>query len=182
VKPDGITVRGVRRSDGASLWRLARDAGTLDVNTPYAYLLFAAEFGGTCVVAERDGEPVGFATAFLRPARPDTVFLWQIGVAASVRGRGVGVRLLEALLALPGCAGVTALETTVTPDNAASRALFASFARRAGATAEVAPSHFGPSDFPDEAAHEPEDLFRIAPLRGAPHTENESAFALEGSR
>lgn len=154
------TVRRARREDAAGVWSLVHDSGVLDENSPYCYLLAAEELADTFVVAERDGALVGFCMALIPPSRPETVFVWQVGVAASERGRGLGHGLLREVVA--GCPGVTHLEATVTPSNSASRALFQSFARRAGASCEVRP-HFLPRDFP-AGDHEPEELFRIGPI------------------
>ncbi len=164
---DEPVVRPARVEDGAALWRLAEASKVLDVNSPYAYLLVCDHFGETSVVAERDGEPVGFVTAFRPPRRPEVIFVWQVAVDESMRGRGLARRMLEALVGLDGCRGVTRLETTVTPSNAPSRALFRSFARSVGAEMTVEP-HFTPELFPGEG-HEAEELFRIGPF-GARHT------------
>lgn len=119
------------------MWRIARDSGTLDLNTSYAYLLMARDFAATTRLAVRGGEAVGFALGYLRPAAPETLFIWQIAVDESQRGQRLAARLLDALLAdLPQ---VTALETTITEDNAASQRLFASFAERHGAEHMIEP-------------------------------------------
>ena len=57
------------------MWRLARDGGTLDLNTSYAYLLLARDFAATSRLAVRDGEGVGFVLGYLRPAAPETLFV-----------------------------------------------------------------------------------------------------------
>jgi L-2,4-diaminobutyric acid acetyltransferase len=71
--------------------------------------------------------------------------------------------MLDALLESEGCRGVRRLDTTVTPSNEASLALFRGLARRWGA--EVEDSLFLRSeDFPREGQHEPERLLSIGPL------------------
>jgi L-2,4-diaminobutyric acid acetyltransferase len=91
------------------------------------------------------------------------VFVWQIGVDESARGRGVGSGLLSRLVEQPACTDVAYLEATVTPSNEPSRRLFLGFARKRGATPHISDGY--PSAlFPDDA-HEPEQLFRIGPLR-----------------
>ena len=108
------------------------------------------------------GEIVGFVTGFRPPEHPEVLFVWQVGVDASMRGRGLAKRLLRELVALPGCAGVTHMETTVTPSNAPSRALFRSFGRSMDAAVEVGP-YLTEEMFPD-TGHEAEELFRIGPF------------------
>lgn len=167
--------------DGVKIWELVRDAGTLDLNSRYSYLLLCTHFSDTMVVAETGDRCCGFVSAFVPPRQPDTVFVWQIGVDPCTRGRGTGRRLLEELVELPACRGVTTLETTVTPDNAASDALFRSFARQRGAQVDVKSALyprclFGGSD------HEDEDLYRIAPLRGLAAPRSLSTNALRSGR
>lgn len=157
-------------ADGAALWRIAKDSGTLDLNSSYSYLLWCRDFAGTSVVARTaDGTPVGFITAYLRPDRPGTLLVWQVAVDASYRGRGLAARMLDDLAArVVAEHGVTGLETTISPGNTASERLFASFARRHGATVEHTVL-FGTDRFPD-GPHDPEVLHRIGPLAagGAP--------------
>ena len=45
------------------MWRVARDSGTLDLNTSYAYLLLARDFAQTSRIAVHDGAVVGFISA-----------------------------------------------------------------------------------------------------------------------
>ena len=136
-------------------------AGTLELNPSYAYILICQHFGNTCLVAEAEGRMVGFVLAYVPPRQPDTVFVWQIGVAREVRGRGVGHLLLHNLLALDGCRNVTFLEASVTPSNKPSQSLFRAFARKKGVACRKMP--FFPAEFfPDD--HEPEQLYRVGPL------------------
>ncbi len=161
-RDDELVVRPASARDGAGVWRLAKASKVLDVNSPYAYLLVCDRFGDTSVVAELEGRPVGFVTAFRPPRQPAVIFVWQVAVAESMRGRGLARRMLAALIGLDACRGVTHLETTVTPSNAPSRALFRSFARSVDAEMTVAPG-FGPELFPD-GGHEAEELYRIGPF------------------
>ena len=156
-------IRPASVEDGAAVWRLVADSGVLDGNSSYAYLLFLDHFGHTSVVAETaEGDVVGFVTGFRPPLRPEVVVVWQVAVAESMRGRGLARRLLDALVRLDGCRGVRYLETTVTPSNAPSQALFRSFARTLGAELTVAP-YLGEELFPD-GEHEEEERHRIGPF------------------
>ncbi|MCZ9340443.1 diaminobutyrate acetyltransferase, partial [Streptomyces sp. TRM76130] len=40
-----------RVTDGATLWRIARDSKVLDLNSSYAYLLWCRDFAATSAVA-----------------------------------------------------------------------------------------------------------------------------------
>jgi L-2,4-diaminobutyric acid acetyltransferase len=111
-----------------------------------------------------NGKSVGFISAYLPPGKPETVFVWQVAVAGSMRGHGLAMRMMRELLARPGVAECRYLETTVTPSNTASRRLFESLARMLGTTMRERVLFKG-SDF-GEAQHEPEVLFTIGPLTG----------------
>ncbi len=154
--------RRPRAADGATLWRLARAGGTLEVNSPYTYILLSDHFADTCVIAERDGMPTGFVAGYMIPDRNDTVFVWQIGVAPEARGRGLAKALLAALLEQTSKLGVRYLEATVTPSNKASEALFRAFARDHDAPCSLDPGYT--EDLFPGGAHEAERCFRIGPL------------------
>lgn len=154
-----VTVAEPTVGDGAAMWRVARSVG-LDPNSPYKYLLFCRDFARTSVVARagRGGEVVGFVTAYLRPESSRTVFVWQVGVMPSHRGRGVAGAMLDRVT---GSGAVDHLEATVTPDNESSLRTFSSFAARHDAPLERSVL-FGAELFPDP--HAEEVLLRIGPL------------------
>ncbi|MFC0861940.1 diaminobutyrate acetyltransferase [Sphaerimonospora cavernae] len=147
--------------DGSRLWRIARDSETLDVNSPYSYLLWCRDFSDTSVVARDGSDACGFVTGFTRPRATDTFFVWQVAVDRSWRGQGLARRMLDWLAERMVARGHRYLEATVTPDNTASERLFESFARDWGSPLERRPV-FGSEHFP--ASHEPEVLFRIGAL------------------
>jgi L-2,4-diaminobutyric acid acetyltransferase len=157
-------------SDGAAIWRLVQADGTLEPNSAYAYLLTGAHFGATSVVARHHGKIAGFVWAYLLPDRPDTVFVWQIGVAEGSRGLGLGAAMLREILRRPECRNVTRMEATVTPSNHASMALFRGFARRQGCSVDLS-TGFGSDLFPDPR-HETELLVRIGPFEPRMRTGN----------
>lgn len=158
-QPEGgaLRTRAPRPADGSAMWRLARDSGTLDLNSSYAYLLFARHFAATSRVAEIDGEPAGFVIGYLRPDAPDRLLIWQIAVAEHARGHGLAGALLDELF--DSLEGARHMETTITPGNTASRRLFESFAERRGASITSSP-WLEEQDFPDE--HESESLYVIS--------------------
>jgi L-2,4-diaminobutyric acid acetyltransferase len=148
--------------DGPQVTRLIASCPPLDPNSAYCNLLQCTDFRDTCIVAERDGELIGWISAYRPPAAPDRLFIWQVAVHSAARGEGLALRMLESLLARPAVAGATTLTTTITQDNSASWALFQAFARRHGATLTKAPrfereAHFG-------GAHATEWEACIAPL------------------
>lgn len=160
-----VRVRTPTEADAGAMWRIVRDSGRLDPNSPYCYLLLCRDFAATCAVAEVAGEVVGFVTAYVPPNQPDTLFVWQIGVTEAFRNRRIAALLLGQLLAREACRGITHIETTVTPSNRPSRALFEGVARHWGAAMHEVPG-FGAELFPDPG-HEPEPRYRIGPLASA---------------
>ncbi|WFB10178.1 diaminobutyrate acetyltransferase [Streptomyces sp. LX-29] len=162
--PEGLRLDRPRVEDGAAIWRIARDSRVLDLNSSYSYLLWCRDFAATSAVArDASGEPAGFVTGYIRPDRPRTLVVWQVAVDAPHRGRGLAAALLDGLAArVAETSGVHGVETTITPDNAASHRLFTSFAERHGADVEREVL-FHDDLFPD-GGHQPEVLYRIGPL------------------
>jgi len=151
---DGIGLRQPRSEDGAAVWALVRDCPPLDTNSIYCNLLQCDHFADTCIVAERAGEVVGWVSGYIPPSTPDTLFIWQVAVSEAARGAGLGRRMLTSLLNRRACAGVSRLQTTITHDNAASWALFTSFAARTGGKLTSAPHFERRAHFDDRHATE----------------------------
>jgi L-2,4-diaminobutyric acid acetyltransferase len=154
-----LTIGHPEIAEGVACWRLAAATDVLDVNSRYAYLLWCRDFAATSVVARSGAGVLGFVTGFRRPEEPSTLVVWQVAVDAAARGRGVAAAMLDELFDL--VAGVDHLETTITPDNAGSIALFSRFAERRGAPVRRS-ELFGAELLGD--GHEPEILFRIGPI------------------
>jgi len=116
--------------DGRRIHQMVLESGTLDVNSAYLYFLLADHFRKTVVLAESPaGDLGGFVTAYRPPQAPQTLFIWQVAVAAELRGRGIASRLLENLMQRPFFADIQRIELTITPDTLASLRLFARLAR-----------------------------------------------------
>lgn len=155
-----LSIRRPTVADGAAMWRVARDSGSLDLNSSYSYLLLATHFAGTCRVAVLDDEVVGFVSGYLLPSDPSRWFCWQVAVDARARGHRLAGRLLDAVV--DDHPAVTSFETTVTADNAASRAVFRRWADARGARL-VESAGFTGDDFPD--GHEAEPLLVVDGFR-----------------
>jgi L-2,4-diaminobutyric acid acetyltransferase len=159
-----ITLRQPSLQDGAAMYQLVPETPPLDPNSCYAYLLLSTHFADTCVVAEDDGELVGFVSAYRPPTAPDVLFVWQVAVKSTARGQGLAKTMIRTLLERETCHGVTFLEATVTPSNVASQALFRSLANEHDA--RCAESCWFPPEAFGAGEHEAEVLFRIGPLHG----------------
>ena len=148
--------------DGLKLHQLIANSPPLDVNSSYLYFLQSSHFSETYVVAEHAGEIIGFVSGYLRPDRPDELFVWQLVVAPSGRGHGVAKALVRQLTqqAIRLCQQpLRSISCTISPSNHASQGVFKSLAHSFGLQLEVRPfltqAHFAGQ------AHEPEDEYRL---------------------
>jgi L-2,4-diaminobutyric acid acetyltransferase len=152
--------------DGPAVTALIGACPPLDTNSAYCNLLQCTHFAATSILAELNGGAAGWISAYRPPDAPHELFVWQVAVHQAARGRGLGGRMLDALLDRPACRGVTTLTTTVTEPNAASWAMFTAFAHRHGAAIARRPLfdrhvHFA-------GAHDTEHLVSIGPLPDRP--------------
>ena len=157
-----IVLRPPVKDDGYRLHQLVAECPPLDPNSIYCNLLQCSHFAATGVAAEKQGDLVGFISAYIPPGQPETVFVWQVAVHEKGRGAGLAKRMLKDIVARDACQGVTHMETTITGDNDASWALFRSFARDMGAELThhehfEKHAHFG-------GHHDSEFLLRIGPF------------------
>ncbi|OIQ33502.1 MAG: diaminobutyrate acetyltransferase [Alphaproteobacteria bacterium MedPE-SWcel] len=146
-------------TDGAAIWELVKACAPLDRNSMYANLIQADHFRDTCVVAELDGEIVGWISGHMIPGQ-DAFFVWQVAVGEAARGTGLGKRMLATLIARDTVRDAAVLKTTITKDNAASWGLFRSFARDIGGDLRDEPHFEREAHF--DGAHDTEHLVTIA--------------------
>jgi L-2,4-diaminobutyric acid acetyltransferase len=128
----------------------------------YCNLLQCRDFAETSVLAELDEEAVGWISGYRRPDEPSTLFIWQVAVHERARGLGVARKMLFELLERRELEDVVRLQTTITPDNHASHALFRSFAELANAALEETACFDEEQHF--EGQHQSERLITIGPL------------------
>jgi ribosomal protein S18 acetylase RimI-like enzyme len=105
-----------------------------DVFDHPARLAFTARFLGTrlpdprsiLVLAERDGQIVGFAsgTVLDHPDKPPELFLQELGVNAAAQGRGIGRALVARIRAEGRARGCRVTWVLTEDDNAAARATY----------------------------------------------------------
>lgn len=150
------------KTDGHAIHGLVADCPPLDLNSVYTYLLLCEHFTNTCVLATADGIPQGFVSAYIPPNKPDVLFVWQVAVHTRNRGRGLGRLMLNSLLNRTHLGDIRYIETTVSPDNPASRRMFDGLARSLGASIQETPL-FG-RDLFGAQAHQDEPLLRIGPF------------------
>ncbi len=159
-----IQLRKPRAQDGAAVHDLISRCPPLDTNSIYCNLLQCHDFADTSIAAVAgSGQLVGFISGYRPPSRPDTLFVWQVAVDSRCRGQKLGQRMLLELVQRLAPEGVQYIETTITPDNEASQALFARIfsALSAPVTRSVLfarKDHFG-------GAHDDEVLYRAGPFK-----------------
>ena len=125
-----IELRQPTSDDGIHVCDLVRQSAFLDNNSLYCYLAVCAHFSTTSAVAYSGEQLMGFITAYSPPRQPDTLFVWQVAVHSAAQNQGLASRMLDQILERSYCRQITFVETSVTTDNKASRAMFAALARR----------------------------------------------------
>ena len=159
---DPYTFRIPTVEDGEFIWQLIKDTQVLDLNSSYSYLLWADQFSDTSIVVEDHGKLVGFISGFIQPKATDILFIWQVAVDESTRGKRLASRMLHSILQSDACKDVRYLEATVTPSNIPSTKLFKGLARGLDTECTITDG-YTEDQFPG-GGHESEELFHIGPF------------------
>jgi hypothetical protein len=106
---DALQVRSIEPKDAIDVWRLCRHQ--VGIASPFFFMIIARHCASIGVVAERDGDVVGFALGS-PDAHRGTGRIVALSVAAHENSTEVSAALLEGLLGRAAFAGVVALETT----------------------------------------------------------------------
>lgn len=158
------TLRAPQATDGYALSQLVERCKPLDTNSVYCNLLQCSDFADTGIAAiAEDGDLVGFISGYRPPARPETLFVWQVAVDSRMRGQGLALKMLLALVERLAPQGVTHMETTITPDNEASQALFKKAFRQLGADYSTAVKFARDTHF--NGLHDDEVVYRAGPFK-----------------
>ncbi len=164
MKHTPVRLRRPRGHDGYALHQLVAQCPPLDRNSVYCNLLHCSDFADTALAAEdAQGRLVGFISGYCPPPRPDTLFIWQVAVDPTRRGEGLALQMLLALTERVAAErGIRYLETTISPSNTASQALFARAFAQLGLQAETCVLFGCQAHFAGQ--HEDEVLYRAGPL------------------
>lgn len=153
-------------ADGKEIYQLVHDSPPLDLNSLYAYFAIADHFSETSTLVRftESRTIAGYASGYIIPERPDTLFIWQVAVGKKARGQGLAKKMLLHILK-NNAEKVKYIETTITPSNLASRNLFASLAKllhaRINTRIYLTEEQLSLENKP---AHEREELYRIGPF------------------
>ncbi|WP_404825080.1 diaminobutyrate acetyltransferase [Mycolicibacterium gadium] len=164
-------LRQPHAGDAISMQRLVAATEVLDLNSTYTYLLMATDFASTSIVADVRGEIRGLITGYHPPMRPEVLFVWQVAVARTAQGTGLGGTMLDSLVQRvqeERHGHPITVEATVAPSNSVSRALFGAFARRHGVPV-TEQRHFTAAQLAADQSHEDEPILRIGPITASPN-------------
>jgi len=138
-----MTVRDLRPGDWPEVARIyaqgiATGNATFETEVPSWEAWDSAHLDGHRLVAEDDGEVVGWIALAPVSGRPCYAGVAEVSVyvAESERGKGVASELLAALLKSAERGGIWTLQTSVFPENEASLALLRRFGFRVVGTRE----------------------------------------------
>lgn len=121
-----VTVRLLDEASAPLLARVAPDVFDEAVE-PRWLAEFLADPRHHMVLAVADGVVVGMASAvhYVHPDKAPQLWINEVGVASTHRGRGIGRRLLEALLEHARHLGCREAWLGTEPENVAARRLYA---------------------------------------------------------
>lgn len=157
-----LMIRQPSSLDGMALNKLVKQCPPLDPNSAYCNLLQCHHFSDTAATAFDGDRLVGFVSGYLLPSSPSTFFVWQIAVHSSARGCGLAGRMLRDILSRAALSSVTHIQTTISPGNEASQAVFRKLADQLN-TAISSDMLFSREDhFAGE--HDDELLFTVGPF------------------
>lgn len=158
-----ITLSQPTAEVGVQVHRLISQCPPLDPNSMYCNLLQSSHFSETAVAASIGDELVGFVSGYRIPQRPGTLFVWQVAVGEKARGQGLATRMLKAILVRPVNQDINRIETTITPNNQASWALFEGLAKKLDTQIGSAVMFDKTRHFAGQ--HETEMLVKVGPFK-----------------
>jgi ribosomal protein S18 acetylase RimI-like enzyme len=129
-------IRILTEHDAALFGNVADDVFDAPINPAYL-AAFLADPRHHIAAAIEDGVIVGFASGvdYLHPDKPPELWINEVGVAPTHQGRGIGRRLVDALLAHGRTLGCRTAWVLTEAGNAPARALYAA----AGGSLDPAP-------------------------------------------
>lgn len=149
--------------DFHDVYQLVIKSPPLEANSEYAYMLMCTHFQDSCVIAKNDdNEVVGFVLGYKVPKFNNLLFVWQVAVAPSMRGKSLGVQMLTQLLQKDFLQDILFVDTTIALSNEASQKMFQKWADSLQIQIQVV-STVDATLFGN--AHESEDIYRIGPIK-----------------
>ena len=158
---NAIKITSPSKKDGYEVSNLVARCPPLDLNSTYHYLIQSHYFNQTCSVAFEGEKVIAFVSGFINPANKNCLFIWQVAIDESYRGKGLGIELIEFLL--DQNKDVNTIETSITKNNIASRRMFQKIVKKYEATMYEEILFDKHEDFSNE--HESEILVTISQIK-----------------
>jgi len=119
-----LQIRKADEKEFPSVYNFVSSCKPLESYPEHFYKIMLRYFGNSCIIAEFNGEIVGFVMGFTSQVDDKKLFLWQIGVANLLRGNEIAKMLLEKFEKVAKKLGCKRIEVTVDPENIPSQKLF----------------------------------------------------------
>lgn len=124
VKDKPLRLNTAGEANYLKVYDLVRRCPPLEIYPAHLYKILIRFFGDNCYVAHKDGQLIGWVMGFISTVKPDTYFLWQIGIDSEMQGTGLGTKLLKFLENDLRAKNCRRIELTIDPENIPSRKLF----------------------------------------------------------
>ncbi len=119
-----MRIRKATQEDFLRVHQFTARCPPLENYPEHVYKIILRYFGDYCFITEENGEIIGFAMGIVPQSFPGTYFLWDIGVAPSYQGQGIGGKLVRELENEIRKLGFKRIEVTIDPFNLSSQKLF----------------------------------------------------------
>lgn len=137
-----MRIRKATQEDFLSVHQFTAGCPPLENYPEHVYKIILRYFGDYCFIAEENSQIIGFAMGIVPQTSPGTYFLWDIGVAPSYQGQGIGGKLVREVENEMKKLKFERIEVTIDPVNLPSKKLFEkigyqNISKRVGKTIEV---------------------------------------------
>lgn len=119
-----MRIRKATQEDFLRVHRFTSGCPPLENYPEHLYKIILRYFGDYCFIAEKKEQIIGFAMGIVPQSFPHTYFLWQVGIAPSYQGKGIGGKLVRVIENEIKKKGITRIEVTIDPVNSTSQKLF----------------------------------------------------------
>lgn len=137
-----MRIRKATQEDFLSVHQFTAGCPPMENYPEHVYKIILRYFGDYCFIAENEGQITGFVMGIVPQSFPGTFFLWEVGVAPSYQGQGIGGKLVREVETELRKKGFNRIELTIDPVNIPSQKLFEkmgykNISERVGKTVEV---------------------------------------------
>lgn len=119
-----MRIRKATQEDFLKVHQFTSGCPPMENYPEHVYKIILRYFGDYCFIAENEGQIIGFAMGIVPQSFPGTFFLWEVGVAPSCQGQGIGGILVREVENELRKKGFNRIELTIDPVNIPSQKLF----------------------------------------------------------